>query len=225
MNFLDKLKEFMNKIFGRKVPQLPEGNPNIQISEQQNSEHDAFVYSMQQQAQLSPEEIAERDSKLAKTAAYNCLADMVVNAQFNDKKHLGMSFEKSQFRLQLEEQYKDYGHGSEISESMIPETHIKVAREIQRSLSRRTKFVEGYGLVQDNTLSNFLSNNGLDLKTILSQNNGAILEQISNRFMSAGHHFTDFNFMDVRDTAIETMHQSLMQALEAHVQEQQYGKI
>lgn len=220
MSLLDKLREFINKMFGSQTPRLSEGNAG-----HTTPGHDAFVDTMRQQAVPSLEEKAANEKALAKTAAYNCLADMVVNSQFDDKKYLGISFEKSQFRLQLEENYKNYGHGAEVSESVVPETHIKVAREIQRSLFGTTKFVEGSGLVQDNTLSNFLATNNLDLKTVLSQNNGAILEQISNRFMSTGHHFTDFNLMDSRRSAIEAMHQSVMQALEAYVQNQQYNRM
>lgn len=219
MKLLDILKNLKDRIFGIKTKQLSEGNELV--SEASTSTHDEFVSSVQ----LSPQEQAEQNSKLAKTAAYNCLANMVANLQFDDKKFFGDSLQKSQFRLQLEESYKNYGHGSEVSESMVPENHIKVAREIQRSLSERTKFVDGYGLMQDTDFTNFLGKNKIDLENILAKNNGAFLEQISNRFMSTGHSFIDFNTMDTRVSAIDSMHQSIMQTFEAHVQEQQYDRI
>lgn len=171
--------------------------------------------------QISPEQQQMQEKETAKKAAYNCLAEMVVNQEFDDKTFLNMSMNKGMHRLQVEKRYVDYGHGEEVP---VSDSIIRVYREIQRTMYEKTKFIAGYGLAHDAELEQLISGKNLNLGDILMEGGEKISTKVLSDFQNQGHSITEFNSYSDEGLAKTTMKNAIVKAFNDYIQEKGYNR-
>lgn len=170
MNLLDKIKAFF-----RKTKRLESGSEERNTEENNNNVVNNDFKEELTNIQKSPEQIAQEEKELAQKAAYRCLAEKAVGIRkpFNRMDHLGESMYKNRYRLQAEEDYRDFGHGADIP---VSDEIIQVFKIISDNIQQLKNGGES-------KLSSIF-NEKINLNTIEEMliNNG---EQVSNKTIEA----------------------------------------
>ena len=173
----------------------------------------AAFYADIQNTEVSEQMRAIQEAELAEKAAYNCLADMVANKQFDDRTHLGESMEKGMHRLQVEDHYIGYGHGKQVP---VPDGIIRVFREIQRVMDETQDSYTGYGIEQ---LQQLLANKNLNLQDVLRKSGKDISAKILADFQAEGQSMSDFNSDYDEPLARAKMKNAIMKAFQEYINE------
>ena len=198
MGIWEKFKNFINKFVGKSSQNLlSEGQTN----NTNNARSD--LINRLGETQLSPEQVQMREEELSEKAAYNCLAQMVSKSKFNNQEHRGESMEKTMYRLQAEDFYKDYGHGNEIP---VSDNTLRIFVEIQRNY---------------NQLNAICSENKMDLLQVLMKDGKRISMEIENAFTQNKGSFIGFNSDYDEQVNSQIMSNAIKKTLQNYVEEQQ----